>query len=61
MLFDLANIHIEEGKKPGVTFSIELRRNSKIFTVISWFTGDEMAVWVERDQNLKKKTIVNYF
>ena len=30
------SIHIEESKKTGFTFSIELRINSKIFRVISW-------------------------
>ena len=29
-------IHTEESKKPGFTFSIRLRRNSKIFRVILW-------------------------
>ena len=34
--FDSENIHIEESKKAGFTFSIELRTNSKFFRVISW-------------------------
>ena len=34
--FDLGNLHIEDSKKPLFNFSIELRRNSKIFRVISW-------------------------
>ena len=33
---DSGNIHIKESKRPGFTFSIELRINSKIFRVISW-------------------------
>ena len=36
---DSGNIHIEESKKPGFTFSIELRTNSKSFRVISWSSG----------------------
>ena len=34
--FNSGNIHIEESKKPGFTFSFKLRINFKIFRVISW-------------------------
>ena len=36
--FDSGNIHIEESKKSGFTFSFELRINSKILRVISGCT-----------------------
>ena len=35
-LLDSRNIHIQESKKYGFTFSVELRANFKIFSVISW-------------------------
>ena len=35
-LLNSGNIHIKESKRPGFTFSIELRINSKNFRVISW-------------------------
>ena len=34
--FDSGNIDIEKNEKPGFTFSIALRINSKMFRVISW-------------------------
>ena len=34
--FDSGNMHIEKSKKPGFTFSIGLRINSKISRAISW-------------------------
>ena len=36
---DSGNIHIDENKIPGLTFSTQLRINSKIFSIILWSNG----------------------
>ena len=36
---DSGNVHIEENKKPGLTFSTQLRINSKNFREILWSNG----------------------
>ena len=44
--FDPGNIQIEENKKTGFTFSIKLKINSEIFSVISWYSYEVTMFWI---------------